>query len=141
MIKMDCIEELNDNLVEFFDRFSSWENSVIQQGSITVAGAHAIEKLGHYGSMSMKDLSKALGVTTGTTTITVDRLEKGGYAVRDRPENDRRSYIIRLTEKGEEAFRIHHSHHMSLAGEIASLLSEDDVQNFVAILKKINSEI
>jgi len=89
---MDLIEELNENLVEFFDRFTSWENSVIQQSSMTVSGAHAIEKLGHNGSMSMKDLSKSLGVTTGTVTVTVDRLEKGGYAVRDRSESDRRSY-------------------------------------------------
>jgi DNA-binding MarR family transcriptional regulator len=138
---MDLIEELNENLVEFFDRFTSWENSVIQQSSLTVAGAHAIEKLGHNGSMNMKDLSKSLGVTTGTITVTVDRLEKGGYAIRDRSESDRRSYIIRLTEKGEEEFAAHHSHHMSLSDEIASILSEDEVKNFVRILEKINSTI
>lgn len=138
---MDLVEDLNENLVEFFDRFASWENSVIQQSSLTVAGAHAIEKLGHNGSMSMKDLSKALGVTTGTTTVTVDRLEKGGYALRDRSENDRRSYIIRLTEKGEEAYRDHHSHHMNLADEIASILSEEEVRSLVGILRKINREI
>ena len=138
---MDLTEELNENLVEFFDRFTSWENSVIQQGSLTVAGAHAIEKLGHNGSMSMKDLSKSLGVTTGTITVTVDRLEKGGYAVRDRSESDRRSYIIRLTEKGREAFSDHHTHHMSLSDEIASILSEDEVKNFVRILEKINKAI
>lgn len=138
---MDLTEELNENLVEFFDRFTSWENSVIQQSSLTVAGAHAIEKLGHNGSMSMKDLSKSLGVTTGTITVTVDRLEKGGYAVRDRSESDRRSYIIRLTEKGEEAFQDHHSHHMSLSDEIASILSEDEVKNLVRILEKINRTI
>ncbi|MDD3407372.1 MarR family winged helix-turn-helix transcriptional regulator [Methanomicrobium antiquum] len=138
---MNLTEELNENLVEFFDRFTSWENSVIQQGSLTVAGAHAIEKLGHNGSMSMKDLSKSLGVTTGTITVTVDRLEKGGYAVRDRSESDRRSYIIRLTEKGKEAFFDHHSHHMSLSDEIASILSEDEVKSLVRILEKINKTI
>lgn len=138
---MDLNEELNENLVEFFDRFASWENSVIQQSSLTVAGAHAIEKLGHNGSMSMKDLSKSLGVTTGTITVTVDRLEKGGYAERERSESDRRSYIIRLTGKGKEAFRDHHSHHMSLSNDIASILSEDEVKNLVKILEKINKEI
>ncbi|OPX69444.1 MAG: transcriptional regulator SlyA [Methanoregulaceae archaeon PtaB.Bin056] len=138
---MDLIEELNENLVEFFDRFTSWENSVIQQSSMTVSGAHAIEKLGHNGSMSMKDLSKSLGVTTGTVTVTVDRLEKGGYAVRDRSESDRRSYIIRLTEKGEQAFSDHHSHHMNLSDEIASNLSEDEVRSLVRILEKINRTI
>lgn len=141
MIKMDGTEELNENLVEFFDRFTAWENSVIQQSSLTLAGAHAIEKLGQDGSMSMKDLAKALGVTTGTITVTVDRLEKGGYALRDRSESDRRSYIINLTEKGEKAFSDHHCHHMNLADEIASALTEDEVKDLVRILGKINQTI
>jgi len=138
---MDLIEELNENLVEFFDRFTSWENSVIQQSSLTLAGAHAIEKLGQDGSMSMKDLSKALGVTTGTITVTVDRLEKGGFALRDRSESDRRSYIIHLTEKGKKAFSDHHSHHLNLSDEIASALTEGEVRDLVRILEKINGTI
>ncbi|MBQ3684320.1 MAG: MarR family transcriptional regulator [Methanomicrobium sp.] len=138
---MDPIDELNENLVESFDRMSSWEQSVIQQGKLNVAGAHAIEKLGQFGSMSMKDLSKALGVTTGTTTITVDRLENGGYAVRERADNDRRSYIIRLTEKGNDAYLDHHRHHLSFAKEIASFLTDEEIECFTAVLEKITREI
>lgn len=138
---MDTIDELNENLVEFFDRFTAWENSVIQQSSLTLAGAHAIEKLGQNGSMSMKELSKALGVTTGTITVTVDRLEKGGYALRDRSESDRRSYIIHLTEMGEKAFLDHHNHHLNLADEIAASLTESEVKQLVRILGKINETI
>ncbi|WOF16995.1 MarR family transcriptional regulator [Methanoplanus sp. FWC-SCC4] len=138
---MKTIEKLNENLVDFFDRITSWETSVIQSGPLTISEAHAIEKIGHYGSMNMKDLSGKLGVTTGTTTITVDRLEKGGYAVRKRPENDRRSYIIVLTQKGQEAFLDHHNHHLNLAKEISSVLSEDEISNFSEILEKINENI
>ncbi|NLV27889.1 MAG: MarR family transcriptional regulator [Methanomicrobiales archaeon] len=134
-------EELNAHLVEFFDRFTSWESSVIEAGNLKISDAHAIEILGHYGRMNMKELAGKLGITTGTTTITVDRLEKGGYAQRIRAEHDRRSYIIELTEEGTQAFEEHHRHHLNLAAEIAELLGDDDTKHLIVLLKKINERI
>lgn len=137
----DHIELLNEGLMEFFDRFSSWESSIIEAGHLKISEAHAIEILGHHGRMNMKELAGKLGVTTGTTTITVDRLERGGFAQRIRAENDRRSYIIELTESGEEAFQEHHRHHLNLAGEIGSLLGKEGTLAFVSFLRKINEHI
>jgi len=135
------IDELNEGLVEFFDRFSSWESSIIEAGHLKIADAHAIEVLGHYGKMNMKELAGRLGLTTGTTTMTVDRLERGGFACRIRAEHDRRSYIIVLTPAGCEAYEEHHRHHLSLAEEISSILGESDSAVFVKNLRKINENI
>lgn len=138
---METIEQLNAELVEFFNRCVSWEASVIQSGPLTLAETHAIEVLGHHGRMNMKSLAQRLGVTTGTTTITVDRLEKSGLACRTPAEKDRRSYIIELTPDGEEAFLDHHRHHLQLAEEIASALSDEEIAELIAILQKINATI
>ncbi|HWQ66736.1 MAG TPA: MarR family transcriptional regulator [Methanospirillum sp.] len=135
------IELLNNGLVEFFDRLSSWESSVIEASNLKISEAHAIEILGHYGRMNMKDLAGKLGVTTGTTTITVDRLERGGFAHRIRAENDRRSYIIELTKTGTAAFEEHHRHHLNLAVEIASILGKEETLSFVDVLTRINQHI
>ncbi|WP_181391658.1 MarR family winged helix-turn-helix transcriptional regulator [Methanospirillum lacunae] len=135
------IELLNEGLMEFFDRFSSWESSVIEAGHLKISEAHAIEVLGHHGRMNMKDLAGKLGITTGTTTVTVDKLERGGFARRVRAENDRRSYIIELTEKGEDTFQEHHRHHLNLATEIASILGKEETISFTSILQKINENI
>lgn len=141
---MECeehIELLNNGLVEFFDRFSSWESSIIESGNLKISDAHAIEILGHYGRMNMKELAGKLGITTGTTTITVDRLERAGLARRVRAENDRRSYIIELTEEGTIAFEEHHRHHLNLAVEISSILGKDETITFVQFLNRINQHI
>ena len=135
------INHLNEGLVEFFDRFSSWESSIIEAGPLKIADAHAIEILGHYGRMNMKELAGRLGLTTGTTTITVDRLESGGYARRVRAEHDRRSYIIELTPAGAAAYEEHHRHHLGLATEINSILGDEETGQFVTILRKINERI
>lgn len=138
---METIEQLNDELVEFFNRFSSWEASVIQPGPLTLAETHAIEVLGHHDRMNMKSLAQKLGVTTGTTTVTVDRLERRGLARRTPAEKDRRSYIIELTPEGDDAFLAHHRHHLQLAKEIASVLSDEEIGHLIAILEKINGII
>lgn len=137
----DIVNELNEGLVEFFDRFSSWESSVIEAGHLKIADAHAIEVLGHYGRMNMKELAGRLGLTTGTTTITVDRLEQGGFARRVRAEHDRRSYIIELTIAGSNAYEEHHRHHMNLAHEVFSVLGEEESTVLASILRKINEHI
>ena len=89
--RVHLMDELNETLVEFFDRFTSWESSVVESENMKISDAHAIEILGHYGRMNMKELAGRLGITTGTTTVAVDRLERKGFARRVRAEHDRRS--------------------------------------------------
>jgi DNA-binding MarR family transcriptional regulator len=137
---MNILEELNHELFTFFNGFSSWENSVIKTSDLTVSEAHAIEVLGTYGQMKMKNLAQYLGVTTGTTTVTVDRLEKKDYARRESVKEDRRVHLITLTEKGEQAFTEHHQYHSNLTEQILSVLSGEENEQLIKLLKKINAE-
>jgi DNA-binding MarR family transcriptional regulator len=138
---MSKIKDLTNELLDFFNRFHSWETSIIQASNCTLSESHAIEALGTYGKINMKTLAKKLGVTTGTVTVTVDRLENKGYAQREKTSNDRRVYIIRLTSEGEKEYREHYKHHMVLTEEIINLLSEDEINVFNNVLKKLNSQL
>ncbi|WP_242975034.1 MarR family winged helix-turn-helix transcriptional regulator [Anaerovirgula multivorans] len=135
----EVTKNLTDELLYFFNGFSSWESSVIKSSELTVSEAHAIEILGRYGRMNMKDLAGKLGVTTGTTTVTVDRLEKKNYAQREFTKEDRRMILISLTEKGMEAAKEHHKYHVDLTEQMISSLLEDEVEQLLNILKKINA--
>lgn len=137
---MDCKDEMTHELFTFFNGFSSWENSVIRSSDLTVSEAHAIEALGRNGQMNMKSLAQKLGVTTGTTTVTVDRLEKKDYAKRESIKEDRRVHLITLTEKGRRAFDEHHQYHSDLTEQILSVLSDEESEQLLNILKKINTE-
>ena len=132
----ELVESVNEVLLEFFDKVTSWESSVIQSGPLKISDAHAIEILGHYGKMNMKELAQRLGVTTGTTTVTVDRLERGGFACRVRAESDRRSYIIELTDAGHDAYLEHHRHHLHLAHDLVSNLGEEESTTLLHLLRK-----
>jgi DNA-binding MarR family transcriptional regulator len=137
---LSIINGMTDELFTFFDGFTSCENSVIRASDLTVSEAHAIEALGKFGQMNMKNLASKLGVTTGTTTITVDRLEKKEYAYRQPVKEDRRVYLITLTEKGQAAFTEHHQYHTDLTEQILSVLSSEESEQLLHILKKINQE-
>jgi len=132
-------EDLTDELLHFFNGFSSWENSVIKSSELTVSETHAIEALGQYGKMNMRSLAQKLGVTTGTTTVTVDRLQKNNYAKRESIKEDRRVNLISLTEKGKKVFEEHHNYHINLTEQITSSLTLDETKQMFNILKKINS--
>lgn len=134
------VDELTTELFTFYNGFTSWENSVIKYSDLTVAEAHAIEALGKYGPMNMKRLAEKLGVTTGTTTVTVDRLEKKVYALRAPVKEDRRMYLISLTEKGQQAYREHHDYHNSLTEQILAVLSAEERAQLLSLLQKINAE-
>lgn len=50
------------------------------------------------GACSAGELSKATGLSSGSTTALIDRLVKSGYVVREADPNDRRRQIVRIRE-------------------------------------------
>ena len=71
-----AVKTLARNIVEFYEKLSSWEHEVVRGSDLTPNQMHAIEIVGHEKSLRMKELAERLGVTTGTLTVTVDRLEQ-----------------------------------------------------------------
>ena len=54
--------------------------------------------------LMMKELSRYLMVTGGNITGLTDELEREALVVREPSPTDRRSWIVRLTDKGRDAF-------------------------------------
>ena len=132
-----AVKELARNIVEFYERLSSWEHEVVRGSDLTPNQMHAIEIIGHEKSLRMKELAEKLGVTTGTLTITVDRLEQKDLIKRQPHETDRRSYRVFLTPAGKKHFAKHHEFHVKLTEEIASALTPEELENFEGILAKV----
>jgi DNA-binding MarR family transcriptional regulator len=66
--------------------------------------AHQASILDHLDTvepMSLNDLASHMGVTPSTMSLAIDRLEHGGYVIRERATSDRRKLQLRLTEAGE----------------------------------------
>jgi DNA-binding MarR family transcriptional regulator len=52
-----------------------------------------------HGPLTPGQLARYSGLTTGTVTGVIDRLEKSGYAVRSRHPSDRRKVVVSLNQE------------------------------------------
>ncbi len=69
---------------------------------MTISEMIALSDLAEFGPMRAGDLAQRIGLTTGSVTTLLDRLEGRGYLRRTRPSSDRRTVLIELTHTGEE---------------------------------------
>lgn len=134
---MPDIENLSALIIEFYEKLSSWEQAVVRGSSLTLPQMHTLEILGQHPALRMKELAAKMGVTTGTLTVTVDRLEKRGLVSRAPNESDRRSFLVELTGKGRALFEEHHRHHLDLTRDLASCLDKGEAAAFTAALRKL----
>ena len=134
---MHDLERLSDLIIEFYEKLSSWEQAVVRDCAITLPQMHTLEILGQQSPLRMKELAAKMGVTTGTLTVGVDRLEKQGLVSRIPHDTDRRSILVTLTESGRELYLEHHAHHLHLTRELQAVLTPEETGQLYAILPKL----
>jgi DNA-binding MarR family transcriptional regulator len=130
------MEKLSNVVVEFYEKLSSWEHSVVKDTGLTLPQMHTIEVLGSSEPMRMKELAEKMGITTGTLTVNIDKLVKLGYVVRKPNEADKRSCYVALSDEGEEIYSRHHALHLELTEEILSELTPEEGQLLEKLLTK-----
>lgn len=136
---MDQIERLSQLLVEFYERFSSWEQGVVRETGLTLPQMHTLEILGSSGRLRMKELAEKMGITTGALTVLVDRLVRAGLVARRPNQDDRRSIRVELTPAGERHFRRHHQLHLQLTGELAGQFAPEEMEGLLGIFARLNT--
>ncbi len=138
---MDEIENLTRLLIEFYERFSSWEQGVVRESGLTLPQMHTLEIIGAAGELRMKELAEKMGVTTGSLTVLVDRLVRAGLVERRPDERDRRSIRVGLTPEGRKHFEEHHQLHLQLSQDISGALSPEEAERFPEMLRKITGRL
>ncbi len=126
---MDIRDMLNELLVKLFRNINTIEEQAIRTGEykdMTTNDMHVIEAIGIGAPKNMTSVAKALAVTTGTLTISVNSLVKKGYVERVRSEEDRRVVLISLTAKGKKAFAHHKSFHEDMIRKVVEGLSDEE---------------
>jgi DNA-binding MarR family transcriptional regulator len=92
--------------------------------------------------MRMNELAERILYSKSGFTRVVDRLEHAGFVRRVRPENDRRSILVVLTEQGRERLELaRRSHRHSIEQHFASHLSDTDVKALGRALEKLSTHV
>lgn len=131
---------LNEFLTDVFHHILRFEEYTLSRqgaGDLSIQEMHLIEKLGPDKELRMSQVAEALGVTLGTMTVAADRLDKKGYVVRQRLDDDRRVVKLRLTDKGREAFHSHEEFHLHMADMVLQGLSQLEEETLTQALSNL----
>lgn len=138
---MNAYDTVNDVLVNLFNEIWKLEEKAIitdEYKDITVNDMHIIEAIGLGDGNNMSTIARKLDITVGSLTISMNGLVRKKYVVRERSEADRRVVNIRLTERGEEAYRHHARFHERMAKDALEVLSEDETVILTRMLHKLS---
>ena len=102
---MTTVETQARDVMAFYPRiyFACHTRHVRDPLSQKILSRHQASVLDHLDEVeptTLNDLARHMGVTAGTMSMTIDRLERKGYVVRLRDASDRRRVHLRLTTAG-----------------------------------------
>ncbi len=138
---MDINTALNEVFVKVFKNIMAIEEKAIRTDAYQNATAndmHVMEAVGIGQPKNMTTVAKALSVTTGTLTISVNSLVKKGFVERVRSEEDRRVVLISLTEKGKTVYLKHQKFHEDLVKKIVNQLDDEEKILLEKVLSNLN---
>lgn len=132
---------LNELLVNLFDHVMDMEATAVlteEYKDISNNDLHIIEAVGVQEPRNMSVIAGRLNVTVSTLTTNMNGLEKKGYILRERGQEDKRVVYATLTEKGRKAFYHHRDFHKKMIRAITSDLKEDETEILYRCLMNLN---
>src|SRR5438034_5247130 len=90
--------------------------------------------------LRMNQLAERILYSKSGFTRVVDRLEEAGLVRRVRPESDRRSILVVLTDEGRSAMeQARHHHRHAIERHFSRHLSETDIKALTRALEKLST--
>jgi MarR family 2-MHQ and catechol resistance regulon transcriptional repressor len=96
-----------------------------------------LELLLNKGPQRVNDIGRTIGLTSGSITTAVDRLEDRGLVARSFDSADRRTRIVTLTATGRALIEQVFARHAAAMDRAGSALSAAEHATLVALLKKL----
>ena len=93
------------------------------------------------GSATPGELGKAMKISSARVAAALNNLERKEMIIRKAEERDRRKIRVELTAKGEEKARQWQQIPLQMTSLLMERLGEEDAQNMLHILKRINEII
>ncbi|KOO43445.1 MarR family winged helix-turn-helix transcriptional regulator [Priestia koreensis] len=107
--------------------------------AISNSGIAIIFKLENEEKMKMNEIADYLGITLGSATSMIDKLEKHDIVERTRSKEDRRIVSVQLTERGREVLEKIRQYFTDEAKTIFHSLPEDQIANMLGTVEQISN--
>lgn len=98
---------------------------------------HLLTYLRSYAPAPIAELVRVFGIKQSTFTSLLDRLEERGLVRREVNPDDRRSFLIHVTDEGRELADRINGHLLELEEAIRGRLEPGEVEGFRAVMEAI----
>ncbi len=124
-------------LARCFNSFAQAEAQHLKSFALTSPQFGVLESLAHLGPMKMCEIGSKLLMSGANVTGVVDRLEKKGLVRRVMDAEDRRLFLIHLTEDGSRLITKIFPLHAVRVEMLASVLTSKEKRQLTELLKKL----
>ncbi|MFD6441718.1 MarR family winged helix-turn-helix transcriptional regulator [Peribacillus sp. NPDC060186] len=132
MMNTAVLEKLIHSLKSYGMRSVLFQQNMAQKIGVSHTDLKTAEILNEKGPITAGELSKITGLSTGSVTALIDRLEKSGYVKRERDRMDgRRVMIVPISARQEQI----KSHYQSLSTATKNLCSTYNKEELAFILQ------
>lgn len=116
-------------------------NKQIQHYGLNPTEFAVLELLYHKGDQPLQRIGGKILLASGSMTYVIDKLEKKEYIVRVACPNDRRVTYAQITEKGRKLIEQVFPSHRNEIDRIMSVLSKEEKEAAIDILKKLGLSV
>jgi len=134
-------ELIGFNTVSTSKRISRLLNIKLKPYDIRAEQWTVLKRLYEIDEINQKDLSERADKDQATVTKILDLLEKRGLVERKPNPNDRRSFLISITDKGKELAKELTPFIEDIFKTITENISEDELKCYVDVLKRLQENI
>lgn len=114
------------SVVRAYQAFDAVSDANIRKLGLTSPQFDIIVTLGNTPGMTCGEIGARTLITKGTLTGVLDRLEAKGLLTRVESSEDRRSFIVKLTKKGQACFELVFPAHLEYMNRFFSRLSAEE---------------
>jgi DNA-binding MarR family transcriptional regulator len=112
----------------------------LRDDGLSQGEAHILALLATAGASTVGALHRGLAHKRSTLTSILDRLEERGLVTRAVGAEDRRTFVITPTPKGQQIAKRVHRHLTDLEDAVGRRVSADDVKGFLKVVSAVEEE-
>ncbi|XPV77606.1 MAG: MarR family transcriptional regulator [Desulfovibrio sp.] len=145
--KEKSIQHLTGRLMRIINKHYRIEEQPIVLGegvTLTAREIHCLQAIGLNEGENLKSIANVLGVTKSAISQMVGKLEKRGFARKDRAPDNNKELLAYLTKSGWSAFKAHqefHERHMRSLVEKLDEFTDPQIATTSAILAVVETVV
>lgn len=130
--------KIGSEVVRFIADVVLHNQAVAQKVGLGASDSQFLSLLGQHGPLTPGRLAELSGLTTGSVTGVIDRLERAGYARRERDAGDRRKVLVTLVPAAMASMAEHYREHGEHLADVLRHRTPEELQVIADFFTDLN---